>query len=80
LRTEVISHPEHGAKRNITTIRKFTKLLLEESNNGCLTINLSGRYVTDFKNTVLEISNGEGDFAIADDQDQNILYFWWYLE
>src|SRR5258708_6729726 len=50
---------------------------IEEPNNGNLIINLSGRYVSDFKNAVLKISNGQGDFAIADDQDQNILYFWW---
>lgn len=27
-----------------------------------------------------KVKLGEGDFAVADDQDENILYFWWNLE
>jgi 3'-phosphoadenosine 5'-phosphosulfate sulfotransferase len=36
--------------------------------------------LTEFQNAIKEIPNGKSDYAIADQDDENILHFWWNLE
>lgn len=33
-----------------------------------------------FENSIRRILNNDGDFAISDNEEENILYFWWNLE
>ena len=36
--------------------------------------------LTELQNAIKEIPNGKGDYAIADEDDESILYFWWNLD
>ena len=58
----------------------FNNWEIVESGVAKLTINFSGHYMLDFKKALSKIESGIGDFALSDNQDQHILYFWWYLK
>lgn len=36
--------------------------------------------LTELQNAIKEVANGRGDYAIADEDDENILNFWWNLD
>jgi hypothetical protein len=36
--------------------------------------------LTELQNAINGIPKGNGDFAISDQNEENILYFWWNLE
>jgi len=53
--------------------------LITETDNG-VEIQFGKTKLVDLKNTINGIPKGEGDYAISDLDDNNILYFWWNSE
>ncbi len=45
-----------------------------------LLVQFSGQYMDEFKTSLFKIKSGNGDFAISDNLDENIFYFWWLLK
>ena len=54
--------------------QNFWKLIENEND---IEIQFGEKKITDFENAVNEILKGNGDFAIANETEDNILYFWW---
>jgi hypothetical protein len=52
--------------------------VIEEGGNE-LVIVFGSKKLTELKNAIHKVKDGQGDFAISDDKGENILYFWWHL-
>jgi hypothetical protein len=51
-----------------------------EKINGALELSFDDDTAEKLQRAVERVRNGEGDFAISDSSEENILYFWWFLE
>ncbi len=62
--------------------KKFDDQELWETkrNRNELEIRFGAKKLKEFRNAIMGIPKGEGDFAIADGQDESIVYFWWNLD
>ncbi|SDH08093.1 hypothetical protein [Psychroflexus sediminis] len=52
---------------------------INELNNG-IEIQFGKTKLTELQNAINGIPKGNGDFAICDQNEENILYFWWSLD
>lgn len=50
--------------------------LITETDNG-IEIQFGKTKLTDLKNAINRVPKGDGDYAISDMDDKNILYIWW---
>ena len=64
---------------NYNTSESENYWLINEFDNE-IEIQLGKEKLTELQNAINGISKGIGDFAISDENDENILYFWWNLE
>jgi hypothetical protein len=71
------------SKPNLTLNCKTTEpedhWLIRETDFG-IEIQFGKTKLTELKNSINRIREGEGDFAISDQNDENILYFWHNIE
>ena len=67
------------SKPNLTLHCKTTESknhwLIKELDNG-IEIQFGKTKLVEFQNAIIEIQKGNGDFAISDKNEENILYFW----
>jgi hypothetical protein len=64
---------------NCKTSESENHWLLSEHDNG-IEIQFGKEKLTELQNAIKGIPKGNGDFAISDQNEENILYFWWNLE
>ncbi len=53
--------------------------MISKNDNG-IEIQFGKAKLTELQNAIKGIPKGNGDFAIFDHNDENILYIWWNLE
>ena len=53
--------------------------LIKEIDN-CIEIQFGKTKLIELKNAINGIPKGDGEYAISDNKDESILYFWWNLE
>ena len=49
-------------------------------NDDQIELRFGSERLTELKKAIMGIPEGEGDFAISDERDENILYLWWNSE
>ena len=64
---------------NCKTSESENHWLINEFDNG-IEIQFGKAKLTELQNAINGIPKGNGDFAISDQNEENILYFWWNLE
>jgi len=64
---------------NCKTSESENHWLIKELDNG-IEIQFGKEKLTELQNAINGIPKGNGDFAISDQNEENILYFWWNLE
>ncbi len=64
---------------NCKTSESENHWLINELDNG-IEIQFGRKKLTELQNAINGIPKGNGDFAISDQNEENILYFWWNLE
>lgn len=69
-------------KTLLVNYRKFDQSHLWEvlDSKDKLEIKFGSGKLREFCQAIERLKNGEGDFAISDNFEKNILYFWWNLE
>ena len=88
LSTPEISQIEVPNNRNVNWRTKSKLNLIFKKNetsvwsikvpDDVLEISFGSEKMEKFINAVRQVKAGHGDFAISDDNDDNVLYFWWY--
>jgi hypothetical protein len=69
-----------SAQKLTISHKKNSKELWQLNINGDVEIVFGEDKLTELEDAIRKVRTNEGDFAIADSKDENILYFWWHLE
>ena len=64
---------------NYKTSESENHWMIKELDNG-IEIQFGKAKLTELQNAINGIPKGNGDFAISDENEESILYFWWNLE